>query len=108
MAQRKGAKAVVASLWPVVDISTSLLMREFYRARQSAATTKAEALRQAQLAMLRGIVKKSEGGIANRELLHEDGSKTGESQRPSFVFDPKTPYAHPYYWAPFFLMGNWL
>jgi len=25
-----------------------------------------------------------------------------------FELDLKTPYAHPYYWAPFFLMRNWL
>ena len=30
LAQRKGAKAVVATLWPVVDASTSVLMRRFY------------------------------------------------------------------------------
>ncbi len=30
LAQRQGAKAVVASLWPVANESTALLMREFY------------------------------------------------------------------------------
>ena len=34
LAQRQGAKAVVASLWPVADRSTKLLMQEFYRARK--------------------------------------------------------------------------
>jgi CHAT domain-containing protein len=24
-----------------------------------------------------------------------------------FKPDPKAPFAHPYYWAPFILMGNW-
>ena len=55
LAQRKGAKAVVASLWPVADVSTSLLMQEFYRIREtSIGTTKLEALREAQLELLRG------------------------------------------------------
>jgi CHAT domain-containing protein len=27
---------------------------------------------------------------------------------PAFKVDTKAPYAHPYYWAPFILMGNWL
>jgi CHAT domain-containing protein len=29
-------------------------------------------------------------------------------QAPSFTPDPDHPYAHPFYWAPFILMGNWL
>jgi CHAT domain-containing protein len=24
-----------------------------------------------------------------------------------FKADPKAPFAHPYFWAPFILMGNW-
>jgi CHAT domain-containing protein len=31
LAQRQGAKAVVATLWPVVDVSTTALMQTFYR-----------------------------------------------------------------------------
>ncbi len=74
LAQRQGAKAVIASLWPVADASTSQLMQDFYRIRESSpGITKVEALREAQLELLR-----------------------------------RAPYAHPYYWAPFFLMGNWL
>ncbi len=81
LAQRQGAKAVIASLWPVADASTSQLMQEFYRIREtSAGIPKLEALREAQLQLLRG----------------EGQSKPGAS------------YAHPFYWAPFFLMGNWL
>jgi CHAT domain len=35
MAQRKGARAVLATLWNVADASTGRLMREFYRLRAS-------------------------------------------------------------------------
>ena len=80
MAQRQGAKAVLASLWPVADDSTSLLMRHLYRYRtQNPDMTKAEALRQAQLAVMAASRKEASGR-----------------------------YAHPYFWAPFILMGNWL
>lgn len=52
-----GAKAVMASLWSVDDASTSVLMAEFYRALAASTAqkpmTKAEALRQAQLSLLR-------------------------------------------------------
>jgi CHAT domain-containing protein len=29
------------------------------------------------------------------------------ANKPRFTPDPKKPYAHPYYWAPFILIGNW-
>jgi CHAT domain-containing protein/Flp pilus assembly protein TadD len=55
VAQDLGAKAVVASLWPVADVGTEVLMREFYRLRQANPRwSKAEALRRAQMALLRG------------------------------------------------------
>ena len=55
VAQDLGAKAVVASLWPVADIGTEVLMREFYRLRQANPQwSKGEAFRQAQLALLKG------------------------------------------------------
>jgi CHAT domain len=54
MAQRQGAKAVMAGLWPVVDISTSLLMQNFYRLRLvKHHLSKVEALRRAQLSLLK-------------------------------------------------------
>jgi CHAT domain-containing protein len=91
LAQRQGAKAVLASLWPVADASTKQLMQQFYQLRNAPTPLpKAEALRQAQLALLhsaatadadgpRGVGQKSVGGN----------------------------YAHPYFWAPFILIGNW-
>jgi CHAT domain-containing protein len=51
LAQRQGAKAVLATLLQVSDQSTALLMRQFYRNR--ARMSKADALRQAQLELLR-------------------------------------------------------
>ena len=72
IAQQQGAKAVLATLWPVADQSTALLMADLYKRRQSQRLTKIEALRQAQLGLMA---------------------------------QPR--YAHPFYWAPFILMGNW-
>lgn len=105
LAQRQGAKAVVASLWPVADRSTKYLMQEFYRLREvSTSTTKAEALRQAQFKLLRGALRAEDKALAAREIVHEE-DKTANV--PQFKVDPKAPYAHPYYWAPFILIGNW-
>jgi CHAT domain-containing protein/lipopolysaccharide biosynthesis regulator YciM len=79
IAQRKGAKAIIAALWPVVDESTRLLMQQFYGLHETGhGISKAEALQRAQLALLEG---------------------QGTRDRSSF--------AHPYFWAPFILIGNW-
>jgi CHAT domain-containing protein len=108
LAQRQGAKAVIASLWPVADVSTSVLMREFYRIRESSpGMTKAEALGRAQVELLRGTVKAGEASGGDRALIHEPES-AATVKAPSFSAPRDAPYAHPYYWAPFFLMGNWL
>ena len=103
LAQQKGAKAVVASLWPVADRSTKELMKEFYQSRETNGTTKAKALRQAQLKLLRGEIVMTID-LTKREIVHEE-DKTANQAR--FKVDPKKPYAHPYYWAPFILIGNW-
>lgn len=103
LAQDKGAKAVIASLWSVVDVSTSQLMQEFYHLRESTpGKSKAEALREAQLMLLNGALKGQRGETRGITVDPASGAV------PKFPIDPATPYAHPYYWAAFFLMGNWL
>lgn len=78
----KGAKAVLATLWPVADVGAAPLMMEFYRQRGEKRTmSKAAALQEAQLAVLKGRTKDETG---------------------------KTDLRHPYFWAPYVLMGNWL
>ena len=107
LAQRQGAKAVVASLWPVADRSTKLLMQEFYRSREERnGESKIAALRDAQLKLLRGEITVDTTPSINRQITHED-AKPNEAKRQSFKFDPKAPFAHPYYWVPFILIGNW-
>jgi len=106
MAQKKGAKAVLATLWNVADASTGRLMREFYRLRASKpGITKAEALQQAQLSLLRGPSQKGEPGTRDRGLSKAADAKASEPAK----FKPEfgKPYSHPYYWAPFILIGNW-
>ena len=74
LAQRQGAKAVVASLWPVVDASTAVLMREFYRIRETnTVLTKLDALREAQLELLRGMTTGSAASL-QRGLVHDQAA----------------------------------
>ena len=96
-AQLKGAKAVISSLWSVNDSSTGELMGDFYKrwAEGGGKVTKVEALRKAQLDLLLGQVKPKASG-SGRGFVTEQTT-----------LDVPAGYAHPYYWAPFVLMGNW-
>jgi CHAT domain-containing protein len=102
LAQLKGADAVLASLWPVNDTSTSLLMGEFYRLRKTHPEwTKLEALRQAQIELLQGKVS----GAA--KTPDRAGVATGNPLLKNMPAWTGAGFSHPFYWAPFELIGNW-
>jgi len=52
VAVQSGAKSAVASLWYISDVATTELIGQFYRYLQTPNSTKAAALRQAQLSLL--------------------------------------------------------
>jgi len=94
-----GAKSVIASLWGVNDASTSELMRLFYQNLSTGKMSKTEALRQAQLTVIAGNKQSSD---ANRTSVHIEPVSSGSSASISRNL------SHPYYWAPFILIGNGL
>lgn len=105
-AQYLGAKSVLASLWQVSDEGTKELMVKFYRTRQAdPRLPKGEALRQSQLALLNGSYKPGAAPGWRGPKVEPAGS--GDKQLPPFAYDRNAPHAHPYYWAPFVLIGNW-
>lgn len=53
VAMRSGARTTIASLWAVQDDSTTLLMKQLYSQLNQPGINKAEALRQAQLSLLK-------------------------------------------------------
>ncbi|OUL29763.1 hypothetical protein BV378_05080 [Nostoc sp. RF31YmG] len=53
VAIKAGARSTLASLWNINDDSTAFFISEFYRQLTSGKTTKSEALRQAQIKMLK-------------------------------------------------------
>ena len=98
LAQHKGAQSVLAALWPVDDSATGAFMARYYREKQRG-LSRAEALRQAQLACLRGQLD------AVSALKQRRGIAVIAAA--SHVQRPFPGFTHPYFWAPFLLMGNW-
>jgi CHAT domain-containing protein len=97
VAVKSGAKSAIAALWQVSDLETAGLMAELYT-QLGQASYKAEALRQAQLAMLRG------------EITVQDGYLTwsgGQIPLPETFSDLTwADTRHPYYWSAFTLVGS--
>ena len=98
IAQQKDAEAVLATLWDVSDESTSKLMSDFYsRWLKHPAEGKGEALRQAQIALLHDLgVSSAETTGRGIEAVESAGSMPRSAG-----------FSHPYYWAPFVLIGNY-
>ena len=97
LAVQAGVKSALGSLWYVSDEGTLALMTELYQ-RLKQAPIKAEALRQAQLAMLKGQVHLEGGQLvtSNKSVsLPPELSKLGSRN-----------FEHPYYWAAFTMIGN--
>jgi CHAT domain-containing protein/Tfp pilus assembly protein PilF len=94
VAQRRGAGAVLATLWPVDDPATATMMADFYRRYGTGKVARAEALREAQLAMIHASKPGASGG-ANRGARNVADADA----RPRDS-------THPYYWAPFILLGS--
>lgn len=104
VAQEQGARSVMATLWPVADPSTRDFMVEFYRRFGAGTETKAESIRRAQLKLMRGSYPDSDKPKPPRA---DAFTGSAPAVGPPFETDKNAPYAHPYYWAPFILFGNW-
>lgn len=85
----------------VSDESTSLLMQRFYEFLASGELTKAEALLQAQLSLLydQDVDTRLEA-VRGGEVFFEVATWDGQPANGTPATD------HPYYWAPFILIGN--
>jgi CHAT domain-containing protein/uncharacterized protein HemY len=94
----QNVKSVLASLWLVNDASTALIMQQFYTHLASGTMTKAEALRQVQRDFIAGKLTAKDANALRSDILVQ-------STNPSRQTGPQN-LAHPYYWAPFILIGN--
>ncbi|MDB9314601.1 CHAT domain-containing protein [Spirulina sp. CS-785/01] len=92
-----GVKSALGSLWSVNDLGTLALMTHFYDSLQDA-PIKAEALRQAQLAMLRGEVQ------VDGERLR--GPRGNVSLPTPLQQLNDVNLNHPYFWSGFTMIGS--
>lgn len=98
LAVQAGVKSALASLWYVSDEGTLALMTEFYGQLREV-PIKAEALRQTQIAMIKGEVRLENGEIYT--------SRSGAVLLPEGVVRNETQdLSHPFYWAAFTLIGS--
>ncbi|WP_242032116.1 CHAT domain-containing protein [Microcoleus sp. FACHB-672] len=97
LAVQSGVKSALASLWYVSDTGTLALMSEFYQHLQTA-PIKAEALREAQIAMIQGKVRVENGNLQGStwSLPLPAELKALETQNLS----------HPFYWGAFMMIGS--
>ncbi|TVQ58525.1 MAG: CHAT domain-containing protein [Spirulina sp. DLM2.Bin59] len=96
-AVQAGVKSVLGSLWHVSDAGTLGLMSAFYQKLQSA-PIKAQALREAQLAMIRGEI------YLDGSHLISGSKRTGLPKELALLGDVKL--HHPYYWSAFTMIGS--
>lgn len=89
LAQVKGARQVLGTLWPVQDASAARLMGLFHaglRAGQQASLRWADNLRAAQL-----------------KLLREGGAESGTTRAGGLSMPKRTAWSHPFHWAGYVL-----
>jgi CHAT domain-containing protein len=97
LAVQAGVKSALGSLWYVSDEGTLGLMTTFY-SQLKEVPIKGEALRQAQLAMIRGEVR-----LENGQLVTPNQTIP---LPPQLADLPDRELTHPYYWSAFTLVGS--
>jgi CHAT domain-containing protein len=87
-----GSRSTLATLWKVIDsVSTELMVMFYQNLKDNPDWSKAKALQEAQ-----------------KKLIDKTGWVQIEENGKIIGHKPERVYNHPYFWAPFLLIGNWL
>jgi CHAT domain-containing protein len=102
--QVAGARTVVATLWEVQDEAAGALMQRFYDNFWRRRMSKLEALREAQLHLLRDKAVRERMARGQGKTLPVDAAALARAREETAAHLSRTP---PYYWAGFVLSGDW-
>jgi CHAT domain-containing protein/tetratricopeptide (TPR) repeat protein len=112
--QTAGAATLVTSLWNVQDAAAGLVMEEFYNNLWGKSLTRSEALRQAQITVLRHPERVRQRARELRETLTRRGIPEEALARRGILPDAGagaeahgSPVSPPAWWAAFVLCGDW-
>jgi CHAT domain-containing protein len=94
--QEQGARAVLASMWPILDSSTALFMRRFYELSVVGGLPRPDALAQAMRDFIEGKIDPADLGTVSR-----GSTDVAEAPAANGAFSG---YTHPLHWAPFILL----
>ncbi|MGH8489604.1 MAG: CHAT domain-containing protein [Gammaproteobacteria bacterium] len=104
-----GAKSLIMSLWKVADLPTAVFMSRFYEYLIDKHVSRAEALQRARYDMRRLTAGDLRKGWLNTEAVKRlsvsDSRFRGAIERYLAQPDSYHPFAHPYYWGAFVLLG---